>query len=336
LHERNGLNNEISASTNTNIDMDNSRLIKLHQLETFVEVARHKSVTQAAESLRLTQPAVSRTLRELETICGTPLVAKDGRGIRITRQGEAFLRHAGASLAAVRNGLNAVADLQQADRPAIRVGALPTVSALVMPGAVSRYLAEKLRNPLRISTGENRVLLDQLRNGELDIVMGRLPAPESMAGLTFEPLYRDIVVFAVHHTHELARRSTIKASELAEFPMLVPTGQSIIGPFVKQLFIEQGLPEPVQVIETVSDSFGRAFTRKYAAVWIISRGVIAAELEEGEFVALPINTQSTLGAVGICMKAGQTPDSAVEIFANLLREEVRGHANLLPQNKARP
>jgi LysR family transcriptional regulator, pca operon transcriptional activator len=324
--------NDIFVLNNSNNGMKSTRLLKLHQLETFVEVARHKSVTKAAESLNLTQPAVTRTLRELESICGTALVAKDGRGIRITPQGETFLRHAGASLAAARNGLTAVADLNGSDRPAIRIGALPTVSALIMPGAVSRYLAEDLRNPLRISTGENRALLDQLRAGELDLVMGRLPAPESMTGLVFEPLYRDIVVFAVHNSHPLAGRSTISAAEISSSPMLVPTSVSIIGPFVKRLFIEQGLPEPAQVIETVSDSFGRAFTRGHGAIWIISRGVIAAELDSGEFVALPINTQSTLGAVGLCMKAGEPLEPAVEIFANILREEVKQRADFLPEH----
>ena len=230
--------------------MEKSRFIKLHQLETFIEVARHKSVTQAARSLNLTQPAVSRTLRELEAVCGASLVVKEGRGIRITRQGEAFLRHAGTSLSALRNGLKAVSDLKLADRPAIRIGALPTVSALVMPGAVGKYLAEDLRNPLRITTGENRVLLDQLRNGELDLVMGRLPAPESMVGLSFEPLYRDVVVFAVHRLHPLAGRKSVKAAELLDHPIVMPTSVSIIGPMVRQLFIEQGLPEPRQMIES--------------------------------------------------------------------------------------
>ncbi len=312
--------------------MNTARQLKLHQLETFVEVARYKSVTRAAESLGLTQPAVTRTLRELEAICGTALVAKDGRGIRITPQGETFLRHAGESLAAARNGLTAVTDLSLGDRPAIRIGALPTVSALIMPGAVSRYLSESLRNPLRISTGENRALLDQLRSGELDIVMGRLPAPESMTGLAFEPLYRDIVVFAVHSSHSLAGRSTVSASEISNSPMLMPTSVSIIGPFVKRLFIEQGLTPPSQIIETVSDSFGRAFTRENGAIWIISRGVIAAELASGEFVALPINTQSTLGAVGLCIRANQPLDPAVQIFANILRDEVKRRADFLPEN----
>jgi LysR family transcriptional regulator, pca operon transcriptional activator len=86
------------------------------------------------------------------------------------------------------------------------------------------------------------------------------------------------------------------------------------------------------LFETVSDSFGRAFTREHSAIWIISRGVIAAELDSGEFVALPINTQSTLGAVGLCMKAGEPLEPAVEIFANILREEVKRRADFLPEH----
>jgi LysR family pca operon transcriptional activator len=310
--------------------MKQDRLLKFSQFETFIEVARQKSVTKAAASLNLTQPAVTRTLRDLERICGTALVAKDGRGIRITRQGEVFLRYAAESLAAARDGLTAMSDLNLADRPAIRIGALPTVSALLMPGVVDRYLKEDLRNPLRISTGENRALLDQLRSGELDLVVGRMPPPENMLGLVFEPLYRDIVVFAVHRSHPLANKETVNGNDLLAWPMLLPTAQSIIGPFVKRLFIEQGLQEPAQVIETVSDSFGRAFTRQHAAIWIISRGVIATELSEGEFVALPINTQSTLGAVGLCTRASHSLDPAAEILGALIREEIGSHADLLP------
>lgn len=74
------------------------------------------------------------------------------------------------------------------------------------------------------------------------------------------------------------------------------------------------------------------FTRAHGAIWIISRGVIAAELKSGEFVALPINTQSTLGAVGVCMKANKPLEPAVEIFASFLREEVKRSADFLPEH----
>jgi LysR family pca operon transcriptional activator len=90
------MNNDFSSLNHSGIDMDISRRIKIRHLEAFVEVARQKSVGRAAITLSLTQPAVTRTIRELEQIVGTPLIERDGRGIRLSHQGEVFLSHAGS------------------------------------------------------------------------------------------------------------------------------------------------------------------------------------------------------------------------------------------------
>lgn len=293
--------------------------IRLRHLETFMEVARHGSVSRAAESLALTQPAVTRTIRELETICGKPLVARDGRGIRITSHGEVFLRHAGRSLSAARAGIEALDQLDLTEAAPIRIGALPTVSATAMPEAVAEFFATGTRNRLVIVTGGNRVLLDQLRTGELDLVIGRLPAPENMQGLVFEPLYRDKVAFIIDAKHPLAGRRQIAFDEMLDFPVLVPQIGSIIRPFVDRLFIEQGFPWPRHAIETVSDSFGRAFVRRHQAIWIISRGVVSPEIENGEFSILPIDTDATMGSVGLSMRADTDLPPGAEIFADIVR-----------------
>lgn len=285
-----------------------------------MEVARLGSVSRAAESLHLTQPAVTRTIRELEAVCGRRLVARDGRGIKLTAHGDVFLRHAATSLAAARNGIAALDSLDLADAPELRIGALPTVSATLMPQAVARYLATGTRNRLVVVTGENRVLLDHLRRGELDLVMGRLAAPERMEGLEFEPLYRDHVVMVVDATHPLSGRSQVTGDDLAPYPLMMPTKGSIIRPFVDRLFIEQGFAEPPMTLETVSDSFGRAFVSRHDAVWVISRGVVASEIASGAFVVLPVDTASTLGSVGLHRRADRDDKPAVEVLVSILRE----------------
>ncbi len=299
--------------------MNEIRRLKLRHLETFVEVARQMSVSRAAQVMNLTQPAVSRTLRELEDICGKQLVQKHGRGIRLTEFGDVFLRHAGSSLVAARNGLNALTSTNMSDGPPVRVGALPTVSATIIPDAVATYLESGMLNRLKIVSGDNRVLLNQLREGELDMVMGRLPAPENMQGLIFEPIYRDKVVFAVASDHPLAGLKNMPTDAIANYPVMMPNKGSVIRPFVDRLFIEQGIAEPKQTIDTVSDSFGRAFTRKYQAVWIISRGVVLAELNNKEFTTLPIDTETTMGSVGLNIRAETELSAAAEIFADILR-----------------
>ncbi len=316
------MNNEYITVKNSENDMNLLRRIKLRHLETFVEVARQKSVSRAAESLNLTQPAVTRTIRELEDICGKPLIEREGRGIRISSYGDIFLRHAGSSLAAARNGINALTELNIADGPKVKLGALPTVSTTIIPQAVASYLKSGMRNRLKIITGENRALLDQLRLGELDLVMGRLPAPETMQGLIFEPLYRDKVIFAVHRSHPLAGNRQFAVNALDDFPVLVPTRQSIIRPFVDRLFIEQGITEPQKIVETVSDSFGRSFVRHHEAIWIISRGVVSTEIDSGEFTTLPVDTDSTLGSVGLNTRAQTKLSPASAYFADILRKIV--------------
>ncbi|WP_108659843.1 pca operon transcription factor PcaQ [Acuticoccus kandeliae] len=298
--------------------------IRLRHLEVLVEVARHRSVSRAAEALNLSQPAVTRTMRELEAICGTSLVERDGRGIRLTASGEIFLRHGGASLAALRGGLSALADIGTGDGPPVRIGALPTVATTLVPDAVALFLRLGPANRLRIASGDQDLLLDRLRRGGLDLVVGRLPAPEDMDGLAFEPLTRDRVEFVVHHAHPLAAQGASLSQGLADYVVLIPPKNSIIRPMVDRLFVEHGLSEPPRRVETVSDSFGRAFVRRYMAIWIISRGVVLPEIESGEFRTLAIDTRNTSGAVGLTTRAGVERTPAAELFIESLRKVVGG------------
>lgn len=300
-----------------------SSRIKFRHLHTFVEVARQKSVMKASELLHVSQPAVTKTIRELEEILGVPVVERDGRGIRITRYGEVFLRHAGAALAALRQGLDSVSQELEGSGPPVRIGALPTVSTRIMPRAMSLFLTEKTGSPIKIVTGENAVLLEQLRVGDLDLVVGRLAAPDKMTGFSFEHLYSEKVLFLVRAGHPLIDEKRSIFDSLAGFPVLMPTRNSIIRPFVDQLLIVNGIGVLPMQIETVSDAFGRAFLRQSDAVWIISEGVAAADIAEGRLIALPIDTSETTGPVGLTMRTDTLPSAALQILIQTIREAAK-------------
>jgi len=302
------------------IDMRLSDHLKLRHLEVFVEVARKSSVTQAAEALGMTQPAVTRALRELELLCGKPLVEKHGRGIRLSAYGEMFRDPAGRSLALARDGVAMLQGLDEAEGPKVAIGALPTVSATVVPDTLARLREEGSHSRFSVMSGDNQFLLDQLRRGQLDVVVGRLPAPENMVGVDFDPLFRERVVAVVSTSHPLAQLSLLPDTAFQDYPVLMPNEGSIIRPYVDRMFLEEGIVPPRFPIETVSSTFGRRFALAHQAIWIISQGVVQADLEAGLLQHLPINTGSTLGPVGLCIRCEHQLSPAAQRFCDTLRE----------------
>lgn len=295
--------------------------IKFRHIQTFVEIARQKSVVRAAAIMRVSQPAVTKTVRELEDVLGVTLFERDGRGIKLSRSGEIFLKHAGATMTALRQAVDSVSpDAARIGTP-VRIGALPTVSVSIMPEAMASFLLENTGSTVKIVTGENAVLLEQLRVGDLDLVVGRLAAPDKMTGFFFEHLYSEKVRFVVRAGHALLTESTSIFERLHEFPVLTPTRNSVIGPVVDQFLLAHGVAPLPTRIETVSDAFGRAFLRTSDAIWIISEGVVVADIADGVLAVLPLDTTDTSGPVGLTMRADTQPSLPLLLLMQAIREK---------------
>ena len=105
------------------------RRIKFRHIECFATVHREGSLKRACAVLSLTQPALSKTLKELETLLGATLMQRGRGGVRLTPEGQAFLEGAETSLAALRRGVDGVEALRRGDSQTLRVGAMPSVAA---------------------------------------------------------------------------------------------------------------------------------------------------------------------------------------------------------------
>ena len=294
--------------------------IKFRHLQCFLEVARLKSVGKAAHALSISQPAISKTLRELEQALGAELVERDGRGIRLTPVGEIFLAHAGSSITALRQGIDAVTQADGPGRETVRVGALPTFSASRLPAAVRAYKEAGGGATIRVVTGENNVLLSQLRLGDLDFVVGRMAEPDRMAGLTFEHLHAEPVGFFVRRGHPLPGAGPFRLDAILRYTILYPGPGAVIRPIVDRFLIASGIGALPDRIETVSTSFGRAYLRGSDAIWVFSRGVVEDDLKTGTLRELPVTTAPTAGSVGLTLRAGETASGEASRLMAAIRE----------------
>ena len=293
--------------------------VKYRHIQCFLEVARLRSLVKAAEELSITQPAVSKTLRELEEILEVRLFDRSRKGVVLTQFGEVLLHYAGASLAALKQGLDSVAQARMSGESYLNIGVLPSVAARIVPTAVQRFLAESVETTLTLITGPNTFLLSRLRLGELDLVVGRLADPEQMAGLSFTHLYSESVSFVVRKGHPLLDRKPLDVRRLADHVVLYPTQEAIIRPYVERLLIAAGVTNLPRRVETISNTFGRSFTLDTDAVWIISSGVVSRDVAAGDLVELPIETTGTTGPVGLTTRADTAPTPALVMLQNCLR-----------------
>ncbi|WP_437362592.1 pca operon transcription factor PcaQ [Inquilinus limosus] len=299
------------------------RRIKLRHLQCFLEAVRLRSVVAAADALAISQPAVSKTLRELEEALGAPLFDRSRKGVVLTPFGRTFLHHAGTSVTALRQGIESVVRARAAGEELLRVGVLPTVAAQMMPEALQRFRRACPGVVVRVVDGPNQMLLGQLRVGELDLVLGRLAEPEQMTGLSFEHLYSERIAFAVRPGHPLLSRPVVAVRDIRGYPVIAPPPGAVIRPTVDRLLIAAGIEALPDRIESVSATFGRSFVRRTDAVWIISRGALVQDLEEGVLAELPLESSDSTGPVGLTMRAEVPPTDAGRIFMAMVRDAAR-------------
>ncbi|MCA1299524.1 pca operon transcription factor PcaQ [Stappia indica] len=295
--------------------------IKLRHLTAFLEIARRLSLTEAAAALSVTQPAISRTLKELEDRLGVTLMERGRAGVALTTEGEIFRHYASLSVAALRQGIDGLEQAAMAGETLIRIGALPSVAASVIPRAVALYLEGGPGATLDIVTGPNGHLLDQLRTGALEAVIGRLGHPEAMQGLSFVQLYSEQVSLVVRPGHPLLAQPDL--ARLPDYIVLYPSAAAAIRPLVERLVVANGIGRLPRRVETVSNAFGRAFVRSSDAVWIISQGVVANDLAEGTLAELLVDTRITLGPVGLSTRAEDAGSPDLLRFVSALRAAVR-------------
>lgn len=296
--------------------------LKIRHLRTLIAVAESGSLVRAADAMSVTQPAVSKTVTELESIVGCHLFERMPRGVKLTSAGRLLLLHAGIGLRAIREGLDALEIGEEGERPAVIVGALPNVATTVLPPALLRLAIAQPRAHVTVRTGSNAQLIAALRQGVLDLVVGRLAEPSNMQGLSFEHLYTEPLVLVTRAGHVLARGKTLDPLVLRQHRLLLPDAGTRIREAADRFFVANGVGLPLLTLETIDLSFGRSYVLQSDAVWFVPLGAVEDDLRSGTLQRLSFDTRITEGPVGLTLRVDQVP-SEVMLW---LTEEIRRRA----------
>ncbi len=314
------------------------RNVQLRHLRCFVAVAQERHLARAAVRLALSQPAVSKTLAELEAMAGTRLVERGTAGRRgvqgLSAAGEQLLAHALRVLEALDAGAQSLAPASGERLERLRVGALPSVAPALLPQALMNFRERWPHVQVIVKSAANASLLDELRAGELDLVVGRMSEPGLMAGLSFELLLAEPLVFAVRAGHPLARRG-VSVQGVLGYPLVV-YGEGTIPRHNTESFLStRGLTLPANTLQTLDLSVARALIALSDAVWITPLGAARADIKEGRLVRLPIETAGTEEPLGLLLRSDAEPSALRGAMAALLREGAKRQATVPRRRQSR-
>ncbi len=182
-------------------------------MRSLLAVAEAGTITEAAERLNVTQPALTRRIQQLEEHLGVTLLSRSRSGVSLTTIGEQVLPEARA-LAVRYDHLRAqVAALARLEGGTVRVGGGATAVSFVLPDAIAAFQSEHAGVRFQLKEAGSREIAESVADGRLELGVVTLPVPERE--LDVHPLVEDEVVLVCRHDHPLARRRRLEVAQLA-------------------------------------------------------------------------------------------------------------------------
>ncbi|TVZ06998.1 LysR family transcriptional regulator [Trebonia kvetii] len=296
--------------------------IRLRHLTCFVVVAQERTLARAAARLHLSQPAVSKTLAELEDLAGRRLVERGRAGTALTPAGEQFLKYAVDVTQALKSAAEALTGTAPALTPVLRVGALPTAAGGVLVQAIARLHERRPHAGVSVRTGDNPELLTALKSGEIDVAVGRIAEPAMMQGVSFELLYAESLAVVARPQHPLAIAGDKPVSPVAllDYPLVIPGAGTAPRHDVEEFFEAHGVALPPGRTETQSVSVARTLTLLSDAVWITPLYPVKLDLDRRWLRRLNLPVPGGAEPVGILSRSGVAPGELASQLMDTLRE----------------
>lgn len=299
----------------------------LRDLSYFSTVATLGHVGRAAESLGLTQPALTKAIARLEHELGTQLLERRPKGVTITVVGSAVLRRANELLTAMDDAKREFAALATGAAGHLRLGTGLAMAQYFVPAACARLLARSPDVTLDIVAGTGRGLLPWLHEGRLDLVLSGLPAVID-PGLRQEPVLADEVVVIARRDHPLHRKRRITLAELAQQRWIISRSTSLLGEWLDRRWEEAGIPAPAPAVQTDSIATLLALVAASDLITFHSWSTIRRSPLHASLRPLARSPLAWRRRLGVTYRAGgHLPAAArhlIEIMTSLAREEGLG------------
>lgn len=258
------------------------------QLRAFLQVAELGSVGRAAKEIHLTQPALSRLIREFERSCGVVLFERHPLGMRLTEAGQSLVPFARSILHDIARAEETLGVLSGAAKGVVRVGAIAGVARQVLPNAVRSLLDRHMDVQVYLLEGSGGELASALADGSIDIAIAHDNLADDEIAKVRGTRYFDCCSVVCSADHPLAKMPLCSVDDVLSVQWVLPRPGATPRKLLEDLVRKAGRKMPIATVETTSPSAVAAFVRRTALLGWLPRSLYADEEEAGQICALNV------------------------------------------------
>ena len=301
-----------------------SRRVTMASLRAMIALADAGSYVEASAATGLAEPSLHRAVRDLSLALKRTLVERRGKGIALTEQGQRTARGFRLARAELESGLSELAALSGRETGRITIGAMPLCRARLLPTAVAAFHQKHPESETVIVEGSFRELIEPLRDGQIDVMIGALRPTAPADDVVQSELFVDRLVVLGRRDHPLAEfAGKVSITNLAHYRWITSAPGTPLRILWDQMFASAGVTPPRIPVESSSVIANREILRNSDFLTLLSPDQVAVELEAGWLVKIceaPGNLERTIGTT---TRAGWRPTAMQSTFLKTLDESAK-------------
>ena len=308
--------------------------LKFRHLLLIDTLGRTRNMHLAAQQMNLSQPAISKMLKEIESLLGFALFERQPRSMPPTALGEHVLRYAQIALNDARSFVEQIGSLREGGHGHLKVGGIFAATAIALPEAI---LQIKQRWPLlsiEVVEQTSNHLMEMLEEKKLDLAVARFTEHSQAQRYDFQPLAPEPFCIVVNSRHPLADAGPISLQQLVDLPwILYPVGTPIRAR-MELAFADAGVALPRNTVDTISMQTFLQVLQRGPMIGMLPDAMVYPLLENGQLKALDTPLHLAPQDYGILTRKGEQLVGAALEFAQILTDNARLARDQVAENAA--
>jgi DNA-binding transcriptional LysR family regulator len=298
------------------------RRLKLRDLNIFLAVAKERSMSRAAIALAVSQPAVSKSIADIEHTLRAPVFDRTPFGVEPTPYGRALMTRANAVFDELHHSIKDIEALLDPTTGETRIGSTAPLAAAVVPAIMDTLSRRYPGMSFHVVDGEFARLLPQLRDRSLDLVIGRSLSPVDDDDIESQVLFDDRLLVVTGPRNKWSRQARIPLHDLLSEPWVLPSYDSVAGTLISEVFRAANVKPPQPKVK--SHSFPATLfllaTGRFLCLW--PETTIRLSAKHVHLKVLPVDLSPLRRSIFVTTLKNRTLSPATKLFIDCARDIV--------------